>query len=131
MGNNTDDPVLNADRVHELFRRCLVPDAEHSGTDITGIVTRARFSPQALAEHSGEIRVLLAELPDGFRRTGGGGWTFLKACDDRHGNQWTGFHRTMEELFMLGLGAGLVTELAPRELWADLPGGMPYYMIDM
>lgn len=124
-----DEPVLTADRVHELFRRCLVPGQD--GTEVTGIVTRARFSPQALDECAGQVRELLAELPDEFRRTRGGGWSFLNACNDRHGHQWTGFHRAMEELFMLGLGTGLAAELLPREAWPSLPGQMPYYVLDM
>jgi hypothetical protein len=78
-----------------------------------------------------EIRAMLAELPDQYRKSGGGGWSFLNACDDRHGTQWTGFHRTMEHLFMLGLAIGAVTLLMPRELWDALPGGMPYYMVDV
>ena len=45
------------------------------------------------------------------------------------GTQWTDLHRTMEQLFLLGLASGLVTELMPRELWGSLPGGMPYYAV--
>ena len=74
---------------------------------------------------------MLSELPDEFRVSGGGGWSFLQACNDRHGTQWTGFHQAMEELFMLGMAAGLVTELLPRDLWDALPGGMPYYAVKL
>lgn len=63
-------------------------------------------------------------------KSSGGGWTFLNACHDRHGNLWTGFHRRMEELFMLGLAIGKVHCLFPRDLWDALPGGMPFYMVD-
>jgi len=55
------------------------------------------------------------------------GWSFLQMCEDKHGQQWTGEHRAMEELVVLGQAAGFVALLAPREMWPVLPGGMPYY----
>jgi hypothetical protein len=119
---------LSTQAVEELFRQCLAPAAVQ-GTVVEGIVTRAAFRPEAIAAHRGEIGALLAELPDPFLESGGGGWSFLNACNDRHGRQWTSYQQTMEHLFMLGLASGLVTELLPRELWPALPGGMPYYAV--
>lgn len=119
---------LNAQRVEELFGRCLA-GAPDQGAVTRGIVTTAAFSPQAIEEHREEIGQLLAELPEQFRETGGGGWSFLNACMDRHGRQWTGLHRSMEQLFLLGLASGQVSELLPRDMWPALPGGMPYYMV--
>ncbi len=49
--------------------------------------------------------------------------------DDCRGEQWTGLHPTVDMLFTLGLAAGRVVCLMPRELWDALPGGMPYYMV--
>ena len=72
---------------------------------------------------------MLENLPLDFQENSGGGMSFLKACDDQEGNQWTGLHRRMEELFVLGTGLGKVKCLMPRELWAALPGGMPYYVV--
>jgi hypothetical protein len=72
---------------------------------------------------------MLAELPDMFKESGGGGWSFLNACDDRHGNQWTGLHQRMEQLFQLGIGIDKVECQLPREVWPALPGGMPYYIV--
>jgi hypothetical protein len=119
---------LSTERVEELFRQCLAPTPDQ-GVVIEGIVIKAAFSEAAIERHRGTIAALLAELPEQFREAGGGGWSFLNACDDRHGRQWTSFQRTMEQLFMLGLASGQVTELMPRELWPALPGGMPYYVI--
>jgi hypothetical protein len=122
--------VLTAEAVHEVFRACLTPEADTpGGVMVEGIVTSAVFDPAKVAAHGEEIRALLAELPDQFRADIGGGWSFLNACDDRHGNQWTGFHRSMEELFMVGMAAGLVRCLMPRDGWKALPGGMPYYVV--
>lgn len=120
--------VLTAERVEELFRQCLAASPTE-GTIVQGVINTAAFQPEAIENHREEIGALLAELPDPFQENGGGGWSFLNACDDKHGNQWTGFHQTMEHLFMLGLASGQVTELLPRELWSALPEEMPYYMV--
>ncbi len=73
---------------------------------------------------------MLDELPDSFKKSGGGGMSFQNACVDKQGNQWTDFHQRMEQLFQLGIGIGKVELLMPREMWAMLPGGMPYYAIN-
>jgi hypothetical protein len=36
----------------------------------------------------------------------------------------------MEHLFQLGLAAGYVKPLLPREMWAAFPGGVPYYVVN-
>lgn len=72
---------------------------------------------------------MLAELPDDFKISRGGSYSFLNACLDKHGNQWTGLHRAQEELVRLGIAIGRVECCFPRETWAALPGGMPYFMV--
>jgi hypothetical protein len=62
--------------------------------------------------------------------SGGGGWSFLNFCQDRHGTLWTGMHQTCEELIVLGIGLGMVKWCLPRGMWDALPGGMPYLVID-
>ncbi len=121
--------VLTAVRVEELFLQCLAATAGEGSIVVQGIVNTAAFRPEAIEEHREEIGALLAELPEPFQENGGGGWSFLNACDDKHGNQWTGSQRTVEHLFMLGLASGQVTELVPRDLWPTISGGMPYYMV--
>ena len=73
-----------------------------------------------------EILATLMELPPQFRMSEGGGWSFLNACNDRDGNLW-GQHINIEQLLLLGIGAGLAKILLPREMWKALPGGMPYF----
>ena len=89
------------------------------------------FHSVRIAEHSNRIAALLAELPNEFQPgpRGGGGWTFLNACNDRHGNLWTGDHATMEALFCLGIAAGRARWLMERDMWDVLPGGMPYVAV--
>lgn len=119
---------LSTKQVEELFQQCL-SGTDGEGLTVRGIVTTGIFQPEAIEAHREEIGQLLAELPEQFQASLGGGWSFLNACNDKHGRQWTSFQRTMEQLFMLGLASGQVAELLPRDMWPALPGGMPYYVV--
>jgi hypothetical protein len=123
--------MLNGEKVRSVFMDCLFQEGEDSSKHIRadGVVTNVGFHPGRLEQHRAEIVEMLDELPDQFKESSGGGWSFLQACDDKHGNQWTDFHQRMEQLFQLGIGISRVKCLVPRELWKALPGGMPYYVI--
>jgi hypothetical protein len=54
--------------------------------------------------------------------------SFLNACMDRHGNHWAE-HQTIDFLLCLGLATDQVAFCLPREIWAALPGGMPYFVV--
>lgn len=133
--------------MHTVFQDCFLDDSdttteaitvEHALTGPVGVGGNdggqgtLRFSKARIAEEAERIAFMLSELPTEFRTTekgGGGGWSFLNACMDRHGNQWTGMHMTMAQLFALGQAAGLVDLLLPPEMWPALPGGVPYYAV--
>jgi hypothetical protein len=123
--------VLDPERVEAIFKDCLFKEGEPTEprVEVEGIVNRFGFHPERVEQHSEEIGALLAELPDEFKQSSGGGWTFLNACNDRHGNQWTGLHQRMEQLFALGMATDRVACQLPREMWAVLPGGVPYYIV--
>lgn len=125
------ETILSSKRVEEIFMDCLFKDGEDMTKHIKaeGIMSNVGFNPERLEKYKGEIIAMLNELPDSFKETGGGGMSFLQACVDKHGNQWTSFLRTMEQLFQLGIGIGKVKCQLPREYWSTLPGGMPYYVI--
>lgn len=122
--------ILNPQRVAAVIGDCLYAEAEYTDqTDMVkaeGIIHTYGFHPQRLESHRDEIYEMLAELPDQFWHSRGGGWSFLQACEDRHGELWTGVHWTMEQLICMGIGLGLAQWLGPRKLWAAHPGGMPY-----
>ena len=124
--------TLNPAQVNAVFMDCLFKDGEDTSKHVKaeGITTTVGFHPERLESHKAEIEAMLDELPNEFKKSGGGGWSFLNACNDKHGNQWTGFHQRMEQLFQLGIGIGKVQSQLPREMWLALPGGMPYYIID-
>ena len=124
----SDSRAMSIDprRVNDLYVECL---GEGDGIAVEGVVVNAVFDKMKLATHQPEIANMLDELPVEFRSDAGGGWSFLNACLDKNGAQWTGEHRTMERLFMLGMGIGIVSYLLPRDVWSALPGGMPYVQI--
>ena len=126
---------LTSEKVEEIFLDCLFKEHEIiegkpslEPVEVKGVVNNFGFHPKRLAIHKDQITELLQELPPEFFQDSGGGWTFLNACVDKHGNQW-GEHQNIEQLFCLGIGLGMVKYQLPREMWAVLPGGMPYVVI--
>lgn len=129
--------MIDPEEVDCIFRDCLVAAVSEDPAEclvVEGIVIRVGFAPPMLEKYREKVIEWLRQLPIGFQplsEGGGGGWSFLMACDDRFGNQWTGLHQRMEQLFMLGIGCGYVSYCAPRETWDLLPGGMPYLLVDL
>ena len=123
--------MLKSESVQTLMRLCLAEKSENPDVHIiNGITRKFAFNPKVIEENADQIENLVKELPDPFMMSKGGGWSFLQACQDKHGNQWTGSHAVMEELFCLGMAAGKVKcVFEDRELWTALPGGMPYYVV--
>lgn len=127
---------LTAAAVSEIFFDCLFRDGEPTEPriEVEGIMSKFGFHPGRIEAHKAEIMDLLLELPDNFRPLeagGGGGWSFLCACNTRDAVHW-GEHPNMEQLFALGLASGQALNLTPqRSMWEILPGGMPYYRIVM
>ncbi len=129
---STDTEVLTPHHVEAVFKACLFKDGEDTSDHIVaeGIVHTVGFHPGRIEERRQEIHDMLAELPDEFKTSGGGGYSFLNACLDRHGNQWTGgLHQAQEQLVQLGIAIGEVEYCLPRDMWSVLPGGVPYFMV--
>jgi hypothetical protein len=122
---------LNPEAVTTIFMDCLFGEAEDHTHHVAahGVVMNVGFHPGRLESHRAEIRALLDELPVEFRADGGGGWSFLNMALTKDNQQWTGEHHVMEQLVLLGIGINYVQCLVPREMWAMLPGGMPYYTV--
>ena len=124
--------ILNPQKVHTIFYSCLFEKDENFGDHVAveGITMTVGFHPGRLQAHKAEIEEMLGELPSSFQMEQGGGMSFLLACYDKDGNQWTSLHQIMEKLFLLGMGIGRVECILSREFWTSLPGGMPYYVIN-
>ena len=130
MSEKVAEAILTAVAVEALYKSTLFDKGEDRDGEIVidGIMTETHFHPSRLEETREAVKRLLAELPDTFKQSVGGGHSFLAACYDRNGRHW-GEHVNMEQLFSLGLGLGLVTLPLPRALWSVLPGEMPYYTV--
>ena len=127
-----DTKILTAERVEAIFYDCLFKDGEDTSNHIfaEGIVSNVGLNPERVEKNRQAIHDMLGELPEQFlESTGGGGWSFLNACVDKHGYQWTGMHRTQEQLVQLGIAIGEVEYCLPRAVWNVLPGGVPYFVV--
>ena len=126
---------LSVDNVHNVFLSCLAEgSASHPTVTVQGIMATAHFAIAELELCKADIAGMLAQLPPPFQPVksgGGGGWSFLNACNDKDNNLWTGDHRTMDMLFMLGIATGQAAWCMPRDDWLVLPGGMPYVAVVM
>jgi hypothetical protein len=137
--------LINGNRVEEILKDCLFSDPELKRSDdgeiesmkipadavkAEGIMNTFMFNRARLEARRDEITEMLMNLPEPFRATKGGGWSFLSACQDRNDEQWTGLHLRMDQLFVLGIAIGRAKFLMPRSMWAAMPGGMPYLVIE-
>ena len=128
---------LDAERVHAILLDCLFKEEEtHDGKPpedaviVEGIMRRFGLNKQRAESHRSEIAGLLAELPDEFREGKGGGWSFLNGCMDRKGRQW-GEQINVDELVVIGQAVGLAKYQMPRQMWSMLPGGVPYFSVNV
>ena len=131
--------MISCERVFEMFSDCLFRDDEvvdgkvndeSQLVEAEGIAGRYGFHKDRLNSHRDEVIEMLAQLPDDFRKSKGGGFLFLKMCQDRDGAQWDG-HQNMEQLLCMGIGLDVAGYCAPRAMWAAFPGGMPYVWINI
>lgn len=126
---------IDPQRVEELYVGCLaedLPDDDPRDLIVEGIMAPTAFDTEKLEARRAEVVEMLSWLPMNFRDDttsgGGGGWSFLNACEDREGTLW-GSHQGMDQLFQLSIGLGVARYLMPREFWSALPGGMPYLSV--
>ena len=129
---------LTVENLRKVVRACLFGESETVGgvvppanaVIVEGVMLKMGFDPDRLKDQEQNIRSLLDQLPDKFKVDSGGGWTFLNACQTKDGVQW-GEHGDIDQLVCLGLATGMVSFCLPREMWVALPGGMPYFAVDL
>lgn len=137
MQGNEKALLIDPKEVERTFLKCLYTEEEVKNIEkvpedaifVEGIKFRIVFHSVRIEENREKVSEWLRALPHKFRKNEGGGWSFLNACRQENGVQWTGLHEIMDFLFCLGMGLKLVESLVPRERWEVLPGGMPYYVI--
>lgn len=121
---------LTTKNVNEIFFSCLFKEEENKDNPVIaeGIQMKTGFHPGRLEEAKKDIKSMLDQLPDNFKASIGGGWSFLQMCVTKDEVQW-GEHKNMDQLAMLAIAAKLGKWQLSRQLWASLPGGMPYFII--
>lgn len=124
--------LLNAEKVNNIFTECLFTDEEDKTqyVEASGVMLRVGFHPGRLAKNEDVINEMINQLPDNFKKTGGGGWSFLNACLDSSGSQWADTHQSVDQLVCLGLATKKIEFQMPRTYWGMFPGGMPYFLIN-
>jgi hypothetical protein len=128
MANNITVTATNmSELTYNAFMDCLFNEGEDTTNQVKveGIVNKFGLHPQRLEEKRELVTDLLAELPAEFKE----GWSFLNLCTTKDGKQWTGMHCICEQLVVMAIGLGLMEYCVQRELWAILPGGVPYLKI--
>ena len=125
---------LSAERVDHIMKDSLFKSEEvPNGTPpadaviVEGLVSKFGFHPARVASHKAEIDAMLADLPDEFHQSKGGGMSFLNGCMDRAGNQW-GEQRDVQSLVCLGIGVGSAAWLL-KDMADVMPGGVPYFEV--
>lgn len=123
---------LTSENVHNVFMMCLFKEDENNDNHILveGVQLKVGFNPDRLQQNSDFINEMAECLPNDFKKSGGGGWSFLNMCNDNRDNQWTDFHQTMDEFLCLCLATKKMSYLLPRETWKFLPGQMPYVVVN-
>ena len=122
--------TLTAENVARVFLDCLFRKDEVPSDPAfaEGIRADFGFHRGRLEEHRAEIKEMLECLPVEFQANGGGGWTFLNAAVTRDGEHW-GEHANVEQLLVLGIASGEASYAFPRQMWAALPGGLPFFTV--
>lgn len=123
---------LTAKNVKTILEDCLFRDGEDTSNAVIAevVMSTLGFHPERLESHKAEIAEMLSELPNEFRESEGGGWSFLNAYMTKDGEHW-GEHPNIDELLALGVASGLAKILLPRSMWAVFPGGLPYFSVSV
>ena len=117
-----------ANQISMAFLQCLFREGEDTTKNVRveGITSIFHLHPERLEEQRELIKACLEELPPIFKE----GYSFLKLCENKDGDQWTGMHKTCQELMVMAVGLDLMSYCLPREVWPALPGGVPYVIIN-
>lgn len=125
--------ILTPLAVKEIFNACLFKngDSIRKMVRVEAILRgTVSFNADRLEANRKKIMELLGELPPAFREASGG-WSFLRAHEDKYDRQWAAVGLRVEQLFLLGIGIGRARYTYPRGRWHELLGGAPYFTINV
>jgi len=130
---------LTSNNVRTIFKKCLFSKDELTKE---GLPDSPMIKVEAVSEIYGfrkesvdsvkdDIIELLMQLNEIFFKDIGGGDSFLNAVKNDRGLNWTKSQTDVELLLALGLAIGAITYSLPRNMWYILPGGLPYFTINL
>ena len=113
--------------VTETLKKCFFEEGEDTSNfvKVEGISYIFGFHPERLEEQREIVTVLLAELPEEFKK----GYSFLYLCKNKNGELWTDSQAVCEQLVVMAIGLDLMEYCLPREMWFILHGGVPYLIV--
>lgn len=111
---------LTQQNVEDLFKKCMGP-----GRVFHGMYTEYTLNPFTVKIQWDNIQSLLDELPEDFKD----GQSITRGMRDKEGKQWTGSHKVVELLMILGFAVDRVQYCIDREYWSALPNGLPMYFV--
>lgn len=120
---------LTAENVENIYNKCCCNKESKNCITIEGIQNTDSYKKDVLEKYRNDIKDMLNQLPDNFKKSRGGGWSFLQLCMRKDDYQWTGLHRTMEKLMTMSIATKQMEYLLPKRMWDVLPAGMPYVAI--
>jgi hypothetical protein len=120
---------LTNENVINIATDCMPEQQSDQITMGQGIIMDIAYLNDKLEKHKKDIQSMLKQLPSQFMLKEGGGWSFLNACLNKDGIQWTGDHSTIELLITLGNAIQCVEFQFPKTMWHVLPGGVPYFAV--
>lgn len=133
---------LTSANVHKVFTFCLFREEEITGNEMPleavvahGLTINVGLHPGRLQESFEDIKSMLSCLDSDFMKEtvtneGKGGQSFLASVYDKNKVQW-GEQANAQELLILGLASNLAKYCADRSIWSSLPGGVPYFVVDL
>lgn len=129
----TEQAILTPEVVKEIMMDCLGEENMDQANllVVQGITRVFGFQRDKIAARRKDIRHLLMQLHPTFRKSSGGGWSFVyMTCRGENMEETWGGQIHAEELFCIGVAAELAACLVPREFWSSLPYGVPYIGFD-
>ena len=78
---------LSTENINKVFNECLYDDGENTEgyIEAKGVMMNIGFHPERLKANNDNIVQMLSDLPDTFRKVGGGGMSFLAMCETKDG----------------------------------------------
>lgn len=95
-----------------------------------GVMNQFAFHPGRLESHREDVKSMLEQLEPEFFVGSGDGMSLMRMPFTKDGHQY-GEQRDADILYVLGNALGYCKWVLPRQMWAMLPGGMPYIQINL